>query len=338
MLSHDFQARIDAVKMRAHGRWPAVLQALGMHPDVFNKRNQPCPSCGGRDRFQYTDKVGQNVGGGQYFCRGCGSGDGLRLLEISINVSFVGALKLVEGVVGTVDVLPQAQNIGPSPARMRKLASRIWSESVPVSVGDEVDCYLRSRGLGMPHYPKVLRFHPTLGFYVKEESKSRSKLVRTYPAMLAKVDDQDAHGITLHRTYLEYGAKAQLPNGDKSKKLLSAGIRGGAIRLFDATDELALAEGIETALAIHLGTGKPVWATLNEGNMAQVFVPPTVKRVCIYADNDASFTGQAAAFALAKRLKAEEKKRGPVDIKVFCPPKADTDYADIWIEKSRKAA
>lgn len=334
MLSQSFQARIDEVKRRAHGRWPAILESLGVDPKFLTKKAQPCPLCGGTDRYQYSNKDDA----GLYYCRGCGPGNSFKLLQLTQSISFVEALKRIEGVVGTLNPLSSAQNTGPSPERMRNLASRIWSESLAITAGDDVDCYLRSRGLGMQHYPKVLRFHPNLGFYVKEEGDKRSKLVRTYSAMLAKVDDADAHGITLHRTYLENGVKATLPNGEKSKKLLSTGIKGGAIRLFEATDELALAEGIETALAIHLGTGKPVWAALNEGNLSQVVLPAAVTRVCIYADNDASYTGQAAAYALAKRLKSEQKKRGHVEVKVFVPPKVDTDYADIWIEKIRKAA
>ena len=69
--------------------------------------------------------------------------------------------------------------------------------------------------------------------------------------------------------------------------MLSSGIDGAAVRLFEPGDELAIAEGIETALAVHLGTGKPVWAALSCGNLEKLWIPDSVARVCIYADNDA---------------------------------------------------
>ena len=72
--------------------------------------------------------------------------------------------------------------------------------------------------------------------------------------------------MTLHRTYLQDGKKAL---GQASKKVLSTGVNGAAIRLFPATDELAVTEGIETALAVHLSTGKPAWAAYSVGNMSE---------------------------------------------------------------------
>jgi putative DNA primase/helicase len=103
--------------------------------------------------------------------------------------------------------------------------------------------------------------------------------------MLAVVQGSDGHAVTLHRTYLRDGRKAL---GAQSRKVLSSGINGAAVRLFEAGDELAVAEGIETALAVHLSTGKPVWAALSCGNLEKLWIPDPVARVCIYADNDAT--------------------------------------------------
>ena len=73
------------------------------------------------------------------------------------------------------------------------------------------------------------------------------------------------------------------------KKVLSAGINGAAVRLFEATDELAISEGIET--------------------------------------------GQALAFALARRLKQAEKKTGRRQVQVFLPKQAGSDWADVWRQR-----
>jgi hypothetical protein len=76
----------------------------------------------------------------------------------------------------------------------------------------------------------------------------------------------DGHAITLHRTYLHGGRKAKVRN---AKKLLSAGINSAAVRLFQATEELAIAEGVETALSVYL-------ASCNSSDSFQAEVAATV--------------------------------------------------------------
>jgi putative DNA primase/helicase len=304
-----------------------VLQTLGVDERILRKRNVPCPGCGGEDRFQYTDKFGN----GDYHCRGCGHGDGFNLLMHLHGWDFATAFKQVEGIVGSVSPAPRTRPSEPSSERMKKLAKRIWDEARPIMAGDEVDRYLAGRGLRLREYPRTLRFHPALGYYEKDEA-GKSRKMRDCPAMLACVQGVDGHGITLHRTYLRDGKKAF---GRSSKKVLSSGINGAAVRLFEATDELAVTEGVETALAVHLSTGKPVWAAITAGNLERLWIPESVRRVCVYADNDAEaqYDGQASAFILARRLKKEKKKTGSTQVEVFVPRIAGNDWADVWMSK-----
>ena len=96
MVNAALQQRIEDAKRRARGRWPPILEQLGVEPAIIDGRNQPCPGCGGRDRFQFTDKYGD----GNYICRGCGPGDGFALLELCRGWKFVDALKAVEDALG----------------------------------------------------------------------------------------------------------------------------------------------------------------------------------------------------------------------------------------------
>jgi len=77
-----------------------------------------------------------------------------------------------------------------------------------------------------------------------------------------------------------------------------------------------------------------LWSPFFEGkiNLEKLWLPDTVRRVCIYGDNDANadFDGQAFAFALARRLKKEERRTGPRQVQVFLPKLAGTDWADVW--------
>ena len=58
----------------ALGRWSDLLTALGgLEPSQLNGRHQPCPLCGGRDRYRFDDLVGS----GSWFCNQCGGKDRL---------------------------------------------------------------------------------------------------------------------------------------------------------------------------------------------------------------------------------------------------------------------
>ena len=345
-MNHEFESRVRDIKARAHGHWTPLLKALGVDDGILNGKNQPCPMCGGTDRFQSTDKFGEGI----YHCRSCGAVGGLKLAQAVLGTKFGELLDKLEQQLGAVRTATVPGNSGPSPEKMKRLCQRIWNEARPIAVGDEVDRYLRNRGLQFSAYPRTLRFHPALGYFEKPAGQQRSKKIAEYPAMLAVVQGSDGHAVTLHRTYLRDGRKAL---GTQSRKVLSSGINGAAVRLFEAGDELAVAEGIETALAVHLSTGKPVWAALSCGNLEKLWIPDPVARVCIYADNDANaeFDGQASAYALAHRLKRDARKLGGAnpdqpdrptrEVQVFVPRQDGTDWADIWLARlatSRRAA
>ena len=327
MQNREYEARIEAVKQRAHGRWTEILASLGVDERILKRRNLPCPLCGGTDRFQYTDKFGE----GNYHCRSCGPGGGFKLMQAVLGIDFNTALRDVERCLGMMPATAPVKANEPSAERMQKLAQRIWNEAKPVTAGDEVDRYLTSRGVALPVYPKVLRFHPALGYYQKD-ADGKSHKVAEYPAMLACIQGEDGHAVTLHRTYLQAGAKLAVPD---AKKVLSSGINGAAVRLFEATEDLGISEGIEKSIALYLATGRPFWAGLNAGNLEKLWIPDSVRRVWIYADNDADgdFAGQASAFVLARRLKRETHRTGNRDVQVFVPKDAGVDWSDLWLRR-----
>jgi putative DNA primase/helicase len=138
--------------------------------------------------------------------------------------------------------------------------------------------------------------------------------------------------VTLHRTYLADGGKAALAS---AKKLFSSGVKGAAIRLYEPENELALTEGIETALAVHLHTGLPVWAAGNAQTLEVVEIPETVTKVMIFADHDENFRGQLAAYSAAYRLAAGKQKK---EVIVYVPRNPGTDFLDVYVARKRLAA
>ncbi|MDS0781395.1 DNA primase, partial [Serratia marcescens] len=79
----------------ATGHWPVILPALGIALQP-NGKPQPCPTCGGKDRFRFDNQDGR----GTWFCNQCGAGDGLNLVEKALSLSAKAAAEQVAAVMG----------------------------------------------------------------------------------------------------------------------------------------------------------------------------------------------------------------------------------------------
>ena len=319
MQNPDFERRISRAKSAALGRWRAILQAAGVKADLLDKVNRPCPVCGGRDRFSFLDKEGD----GNYFCRGCGGGDGLSLLTKVLGTSFLDALEFVErfcGIDPAQEESPTQRTLSPEEEaereRLRKV-TQLWAEASPIVSGDPVWTYLANRGLNPQNASPEVRYHKALE-YLDEDGK----VAGTYAAMLSRVTDKNGRVVNLHRTYLEDGKKASVA---RPKKLMPGAFKGAFVRFGEVKDVVGLAEGIETALACTELFSLPVWATLGVTNLANaVDLPKRVTSVRIYADNDKSYAGQAGAYTLGHKLAVKG-----LDVKVITAPKVGTDWLDF---------
>lgn len=292
----------------ATGRWTSILMYFGIAESFLKNKASPCPICGGKDRYRFDDKEGR----GTWICNQCGAGDGFRLLELVKGWTFKESAYQVEQVAGSVT----AVEVKKETDEAKKIASvkRIWNETEPVSKGDPVWLYLNRR-IGLEIIPACLRYHPALP-YVDGES------IEYHPAMVALVTSHEGKGAGVHRIYLDKsGNKA---NVEKCKKLMAGtALNGSSIKLGQAGEEVGIAEGIETALAASRKFSMPVWAAISANLMEQWTPPAGVKRVIVFGDNDASFTGQASAFALAKKL---NNKGFSVDVRI--PGEVGKDWAD----------
>jgi len=76
-----------------------------------------------------------------------------------------------------------------------------------------------------------------------------------------------------------------------------------AVRLYPADGRVALAEGIESALAVRLIWGWPTWACLCANGLRAIELPPGVEAVRIYADADDA--GLHAAYLATNWLRGE---------------------------------
>ena len=292
----------------ATGRWPSLLMHFGIEERFLRNKHGECPLCGGKDRYRFDDKAGR----GTWICNQCGSGDGYSLLEKFKGWNFREAAYQVEQIAGSVT----AHAVVAESDEAKKMAAvkRIWNETEPVVKGDPVWLYLNRR-VGLEIVPACLRFHPALA-YVDGD------LVDYYPALIAAVTGMDKKGVGIHRIYLtNEGKKAPV---DKPKKLLTgAPMAGSSIKLGIAAEVLGIAEGIETALAASRKFSVPVWAAVSANMMEQWLPPEGVNSVIVFGDNDASFTGQASAYILAKKLRLKG-----INAEVRIPETVGTDWAD----------
>jgi putative DNA primase/helicase len=300
MQPHNAKTTDEAI-----GRWQGILSGLGVDPRFLVNKHGPCPVCNGKDRFRFDDKDGR----GTWYCNQCGPGDGFELLKRLNGWSFQEAAKHVEQLIGTIQPGP----VGKGQTQESKLSAlrAVWSASRQVTKGDPVWRYLNGR-LEVESIPPALRLHPSL-----HHSEGG-----TYPAMVAKMTYPDGTGASVHRTYLSAdGAKA--PVQTVKKFMAGKPLNTAAVRLSDVQEYIGIAEGIETALAASLRFQVPVWAATNAVLLESWLPPAGVKRVLIAGDNDASYTGQAAAFNLARRL-----IRDGLAVEIVIPKKVDTDWAD----------
>jgi putative DNA primase/helicase len=103
------------------------------------------------------------------------------------------------------------------------------------------------------------------------------------PAMVAAVQRRDGKIIAVQQTWLTHsGEKA----GVSPPRITTGSLGSGAVRLGAVAEVMGLAEGIETALSAMQLTGMTVWATLGSTRMHNVWIPPEVRELHVFADND----------------------------------------------------
>jgi len=179
-----------------------------------------------------------------------------------------------------------------------------------------------------PGHPLLRRYLKARGLSLEPPPTLRVAFLKGEPVMVARVEGPGGRFgapapqmnlLGLHLTTLE-------PDGrGRREKRLAKGSRpkGGAIRIYplEAGKPLALAEGIETALAVREATGWPVWALVAASFLKEASLPLEVKEVVVAADHDKA--GLEAAKALARRLLREGRK-----VRLAVPPVEGEDWLD----------
>lgn len=125
-------------------------------------------------------------------------------------------------------------------------------------------------------------------------------------------------------------------HGHKVERLGLGDCRGGAMRLMPALDDdhIAIAEGVEDALAWMQLMGSPAWAALSTSGMAGIVLPSRFRRVTVVADRDEwkarrNGTRYRPGIDAARKLAARMETEGR-HVRIIYPRSADTkDCNDV---------
>ena len=216
----------------------------------------------------------------------------------------------------------EVQSAPLSPTELSESADKIWKQSVKLDFSDPQQApahkYLARRGIDVStdllNEMDSVRFHPNLVYF----DAGTQKVLGYFPALVFAVRRFDNAMINCHRIYLDKdGAKAPVPQPKKMTAVASGqSVSGAAIPLLKPHHGLiGIAEGPETALAAATATGLAVWSTVSAGMMENFIPPKDVKCLIVFADKDASKTGQKAALVLKRRL-----LESGLIVRIFLPP------------------
>ena len=207
----------------------------------------------------------------------------------------------------------------PAPARAKARtttaeALHLWHAAQPVA-GTPAETYLRARGFAeLP--PATIRFLPRYPF-----SKRKS-----FACMIAAIQAPTREIVAVQLTFLHSGGQRKADVLEPRRAIGPLG--AGALRLAPVAEHIGLAEGFETAWAAQLMHDMPVWAALGNKRYLKVLFPSEVKRVTIFADDDAPGQLYAEKFREARRL---------LDVVITTPGGGMNDFSQLWQREGRAA-
>ena len=320
------------IKLAAKGRWPQILRAVaGLSDEQLRDRHQPCPHCGGRDRYRFTDRHES----GDYYCNGCGAGDGFKLVQLMINCTFPKALDLVGEYlrVGTA-VAPPLKPQKPAPRQEPRAVKAatimdLMAATKPLSAPEAKPArdYLENR---LGRLPDPL---PRLG-WARQTYREDGEVLGEFDCLIGIVRTLDGKPVQAQRTYILDGKKA--PVSSPRKFLPGAMPLGAAVWLYMAPRDpcapfrMVAGEGIETTLALrqHIGLDLPAFAFLTAGSLAKADIPFSCSQVECAVDMD--HAGADAATQLGERMYGLYTR-----VMAWPPPAKHNDWADAAVEAAR---
>lgn len=183
-----------------------------------------------------------------------------------------------------------------APTGSPKAARRLWAMGQPIR-GTLAERYLSGRGISDVRTAGALRFHPRC--YYWRDGQPEGAPPETWPALLAKVTDNDGAMTGVHRTWLDPKTAMKAPL-DPNRKAMG-NLLGNAVRIGQGSEVVAVGEGLETVLSLRIALPSlPVAAALSGAHLAAF--DPTIGLHRLYIAVDADPAGRETAAILQERI------------------------------------
>jgi hypothetical protein len=201
-----------------------------------------------------------------------------------------------------------------------------WRNTYAVFRGTWAERYFAARGLALTDAEILpLHTHPALWHWPTQTK---------WPAVVAlvkKASGDDLVAFSTHQTFLAHDGLSKAPI--IKPRLFPAGVSPiGAGVWFGEIDpkrEFIVAEGIESMLsATRLIGVEAGCAALSELGIRNLILPPSARRVCIFADHDKQKQGFAAARAAYRRWRDEGR-----EVRVILPNIVGEDANDLLLRR-----
>jgi putative DNA primase/helicase len=292
----------------ANGKWGMIFEHYGLPPITGRSHYKgKCPLCEKTGKFRIDDKEGT----GSWVCV-CGAGTGMTLLQQVTGKDFKTLAPEIDRLIGN-DYKTGPRQPTQQMGKVQRAKNRFLS--LDQLKGTDGEQYLHNRGIYQM---------PRRGVRWSHGENDRDA-GRTVPCMFAIASNEYGEPVFTHLTYIEGGKKADVPVQRKMYKLQEY-IGSVSVKLFEAGQVLGIGEGIESSLAAANIYKMPVWSALNATLLAKFRAPTGVKSLYVFADNDRSGTGLAAAFACGR---ANILSNNDVEEVLIRWPKHVSDFNDF---------
>jgi putative DNA primase/helicase len=161
----------------------------------------------------------------------------------------------------------------------QQIARAIWAQAVDTR-GTAVEDYLRARGLELPSTTTERRFNPECVWH-KDVDRPEYPPGRHATLLAAFRSLETDEIVAIHRIRLDVPQR-----WPKTVRKMLGPIRSAAVKLAEVGDTLAIAEGVETAMAGNQMAHGPAWA-LGSATVVSAFPVLTgIRRLILLVENN----------------------------------------------------